>query len=73
MRTPNSWGWVPHPDLVIEVDISRPEVDRAGVNAALGVSEVWRFDYDELVIERLRPDGHYVAAEGGRFQPVRPV
>src|SRR5262249_28356643 len=31
----------PNPDLAIEVDISRPQIDRAGIYAALGVTEVW--------------------------------
>ena len=42
----------PNPDLAIEVDISPPAVDRAGIYAALGVTEVWRFDGQDVVIER---------------------
>ena len=33
----------PNPDLAIEVDPSPPQVDRAGIYAALRVAEVWRF------------------------------
>src|SRR5438477_6662979 len=33
----------PNPDLAIEIDLSRPEVDRSGIYAALQVGEVWRF------------------------------
>jgi Uma2 family endonuclease len=61
----------PNPDLAIEVDISPPQVDRAGIYAALGVSEVWRFTRDQLVIERLTPEGTYVAVEASGFLPVR--
>ena len=45
----------PNPDLAIEIDISRLKVDRPGIYAAMKVSELWRFDKDSLVIERLGP------------------
>ena len=61
----------PDPDLAIEVDISRPEVDRSGIYAALGVSEVWRYEGEEILIERLMPDGTYKAVESSGFLPVR--
>jgi len=61
----------PNPDLAIEVDISPPQVDRAGIYAALGVAEVWRFDGDELVIERLTAEGTYAAVDESGFLPVR--
>jgi len=61
----------PNPDLAIEVDISRPEIDRAGIYAALGVTEVWRFDGERIIIERLTPAGTYVAVESSSFLPVR--
>jgi Uma2 family endonuclease len=61
----------PNPDLAIEVDISPPAVDRAGIYAALRVAEVWRFDGHQFVIERLTPQGTYVAVEASGFLPVR--
>jgi Uma2 family endonuclease len=61
----------PNPDLAVEVDISRPEVDRAGIYAALRVAEVWRFEDDRLIIERLTPQGTYAAEESSGFLPVR--
>ena len=61
----------PNPDLAIEVDISPPQVDRAGIYAALRVAEVWRFDGEELVIERLTPEGTYTAVDASGFLPVR--
>ena len=54
---------LPGPDLAIEIDISASEVDRPGIYAALGVVELWRFDGDEAVIERLGPDGRYIPQE----------
>src|SRR6516162_9892994 len=61
----------PNPDLAIEVDISPPQVDRAGIYAALRVTEVWRFDGDQVIIERLTPEGTYVAVEASGFLPLR--
>jgi len=49
----------PAPDLAVEVEISRSALDRMGVYAALGISEVWRFDGENLVIGRLEPEGRY--------------
>jgi Uma2 family endonuclease len=61
----------PNPDLAVEVDISRPEVDHAGIYAALRVAEVWRFEEDRLIIERLTPEGTYAAVDASGFLPVR--
>ena len=47
----------PNPDLAIEVDISLPQIDRAGIFAALNVAEVWRFDGEQVVIDRLTVTG----------------
>lgn len=33
----------PSPDLVVEVDITHPSLDRLPIYAGLGVSEVWRY------------------------------
>jgi Uma2 family endonuclease len=62
----------PHPDLAIEIDISRSQVDRPSIYKALRVAEVWRFDGIKLVIEQLQPDGSYAEAEVSRFLPIRP-
>jgi Uma2 family endonuclease len=61
----------PNPDLGIEVDISPPEIDRAGVYAALRVPEVWRSHGEEVIIERLTDDGTYQPVEHSMFLPVR--
>jgi len=62
----------PNPDLAIEVDISPPQVDRAGIYATLGVTEVWRFVDNTLVIERLMPQGNYASVETSGFVPITP-
>jgi Uma2 family endonuclease len=61
----------PNPDLAIEVDISRPQVDRAGIYAALAVTEIWRLEGDQVIIERLTPEGKYAPVEASGFLPLR--
>ena len=61
----------PNPDLAIEVDITPPQTDRAGIYAALRVAEVWRLTAGDLVIERLTAEGTYTAVEASGFLPVR--
>ena len=60
----------PNPDLAVEVDISPPRVDRAGIYAALQVAEVWRFDGREVVIEHLTSLGTYRQVEASQLLPV---
>ena len=62
----------PNPDLAVEVDISPPKIDRAGIYAALQVPEFWRIRDKAVSIEQLSPDGKYVPAQRSRFLPVRP-
>jgi Uma2 family endonuclease len=61
----------PNPDMAIEIDISASLVDRPGIYAALRVSEVWRFDGDSLLIERLGPEGRYTPVEASGWLPIR--
>lgn len=63
----------PNPDLCIEVDITPPKIDRAGIYAALRVPEVWRFDggTEQVIIERLADDGTDHAVDESGFLPIR--
>ena len=54
----------PNPDLGVEVDYSPSKIDRPGIYAALRVAEVWRFNGDQVFIDRLGEDGHYHEAAG---------
>ena len=63
----------PNPDLAIEVDVSDPKIDRAGIYSKLRVAEVWRFDGETVVIEQLQDDGSYKPATRSRFLPLRPA
>jgi Uma2 family endonuclease len=60
----------PMPDLAIEIDISPSQIDRQGIYAALGVTEIWRFRASGLVIERLDDSGSYTPALSSAFLPV---
>jgi len=72
-KRPRTAADCPRPDLVIEVDISRPAVDRTEVYATLGIAEVWRFDGRSLRIDNLRDDGTYEPATVSRFLPIPPA
>jgi Uma2 family endonuclease len=49
----------PPPDLVIEVDITSPSLDRFSIYAHFGVPEVWRYDGERVEVYKLR-NGEYV-------------
>jgi Uma2 family endonuclease len=61
----------PNPDLAIEVDISRPQIDRASIYAALRVAEVWRLHGKKVVVERLSSNGEYEAVDASGVLPIR--
>lgn len=42
----------PAPDLVVEVDITSPSLDKLPVYSRLGIPEVWRHDGERLVVLR---------------------
>jgi Uma2 family endonuclease len=49
----------PPPDLVIEIDITHPSLNRFPIFAAFGVPEVWRYNGERVIISRLE-SGRYV-------------
>jgi Uma2 family endonuclease len=60
----------PPPDLVIEVDITSPSLDKFPIYARLGVHEVWRYDGTRATIFALG-DGEYVeAGESAALPPL---
>jgi len=52
----------PPPDLVLEVEYSKPKVDKFKIYAAIGVPEFWRFNGSVLRIYVLN-DGQYLEVE----------
>lgn len=43
----------PPPDLVIEIDVTRPSLEKLPLYAAVGVPEIWRYDGERVAILRL--------------------
>ena len=52
----------PPPDLVIEIDITHPSLDKLPIYAALGVPEVWRYTRQQMRIYQRDAEG-YVAVD----------
>jgi Uma2 family endonuclease len=63
----------PPPDLAIEIDIMSSSLDRLGIYAALGVSEVWRFDGEQFEVLLRRDADGYDRADASPTFPALPV
>ncbi|MFQ5732925.1 MAG: Uma2 family endonuclease [Planctomycetaceae bacterium] len=63
----------PPPDLLIEIDVSRPSLNRLPVYAALGVPEVWVYDGSSITVMRLRHEETYEPAENSLAFPSLPM
>jgi Uma2 family endonuclease len=59
----------PPPDLVIEIDITSPSINKMPIYARIGVPEVWRYDGTMVRIERLEGE-HYVSADTSVAFPI---
>jgi Uma2 family endonuclease len=57
----------PPPDLVVEVDITNPSLNKLPIYASLGIREVWRYDGGRLSILRLRDREKYAEAAASGF------
>lgn len=60
----------PPPDLVIEIDITSPSLNKFPIFAALGVTEVWRYDGEQVTIFALRGDQYVVQTESIFLPPM---
>ena len=58
----------PPPDLVIEVDITSPSLNKLSIYAGIGVPEVWHHDGERLTIFCLEGD-RYVGVAASRVLP----
>jgi Uma2 family endonuclease len=63
----------PPPDLVIEVGISRSSIDKLVICAAIGVSEVWRYDGVAIEVYTLEDDGQYKKSAASVVLPQFPL
>lgn len=59
----------PPPDLVIEIDITSPSLNRLAIYAALGVPEVWRYNGKTLTFYQLQGQT-YVPQEESAVLPL---
>ncbi|HBE58949.1 MAG TPA: Uma2 family endonuclease, partial [Cyanobacteria bacterium UBA11159] len=50
----------PPPDLIVEVDITHPDIDKNRLYASMGVPEFWRYNGEELFIYQLGNEGLYI-------------
>jgi Uma2 family endonuclease len=57
----------PPPDLVVEVDISHPSLDKFPIYASLRIPEVWRHNGATLQFFRLHSEQYTPAQESGLF------
>jgi Uma2 family endonuclease len=57
-------------DLVIEIDITNPSLDKLPIYAAVGVIEVWRYDGEVFTIHRLKGHKYVKAKESSLLQGV---
>lgn len=58
----------PAPDLVIEVDITSPSLDKSPIFAAIGIAEIWRYDGNSMTLSILE-NGTYVERLESRALP----
>ena len=59
----------PPPDLVIEIDITHPSLNKFPLYAQVGVPEIWRHDGQQVRISLLTPS-RYVEAESSHVLPL---
>ena len=60
----------PPPDLIIEVDITSPSLDKHPIYAHLGVHEVWRYDGTRATIFLLEEGDYVEAGESVALPPL---
>ncbi len=61
----------PPPDLVVEIDITNPSLDKFSIFAQLGVPEVWRYDGTTLGIFHLEGNSYVERQSSGVLPAVR--
>jgi Uma2 family endonuclease len=59
----------PPPDLVVEIDITHPSLNRLPIFAAFGIPELWRFDSERVEIYLLR-EGEYSRSDNSSALPL---
>ena len=57
----------PPPELVIEIDITRPSLNKFSIFAGLGITEVWRYHEHALIILKLEGETYGSGETSGIF------
>lgn len=60
----------PPPDLVIEIDITYPSLNKFPIFAGLGIAEVWRYHQGQLTIFRLEGNAYHEQPASGALPGV---
>jgi len=60
----------PPPDLVIEVDITSPSLDKFSIYARASIPEIWRHNGEKLAIFELSGEEYVEAAESRTLPPL---
>ena len=60
----------PPPDLVIEIDITSPSLNKFPIFAALGIPELWRYDGERVSIWKLETQDYHELAESQLLSKV---
>jgi Uma2 family endonuclease len=63
----------PPPDLAVEIEISKPAVDRMAIYAGLGIRELWRYDGESLSVWRLETGNRYERSARSLSFPFLPL
>jgi len=63
----------PPPDIALEVEISTSALNRLAIYAAIGVTEIWRSDGQQILISQLQDDGSYAPVPQSPSFPWLPV
>src|SRR3989442_11579850 len=58
----------PPPDLVVEIDITHPILNKLPLFAVVGIPELWRFDNERAEIYLLR-EGEYTKSDSSSALP----
>jgi Uma2 family endonuclease len=61
----------PPPDLVLEVDITHPALDKLSIFAVVGVPEVWRYDGERVRMLALAGDSYIEREQSLAFPALR--
>jgi Uma2 family endonuclease len=63
----------PPPDLAVEAEVSRTLLERLPIYAAFKISEIWRYNGEQLIVLLLQSDGSYQESSCSRALPALPL